>query len=319
MARGRKKATTVVDENQEMNMEEQTNMENQELVQQEEFQGATQEAVNTEVENNEASLITVDAEGKKIYHDMEGAEITCSAFCRMIFETQNLTKKQISDKYDIPYRTVYGACQNLTNDATGTRSRVPSTVKVNADGKVLVAGDEGHFLLDGEDIGTSVDMTAFSSVDRDTWVKEQFANGVERADIAKKLNVSHGVIYNITKDMGDKRGAVMITLEDGTSMKRVEYIRNLYENGQSRADIAKLLDIPYNVVYQATKEDKSVAEKLKAAIDAVAKFKEGVKDQEAFGNAITVLYAAEVVEAEKEEAEATAEQEASTEQEATQE
>lgn len=326
MARGRKKTTEVVEENKNVEVVtenqntgavnetavKETDMEeNKDLTQTTEFEGAeTPNTENTEnnenVENTESvdlnALITVGADGKKIYHDETGKEITCSAFCRAMFE-KNMTKKQIADKFDIPYRTVYGACQNLSNDAHGTRTRTASTIKVDEKNQPLVQDADGNFLLNGKKVEGAIDITKFTSVDRDEWIKQAYENGMERAEIAKILNVSHGCVYNVTKELGEKKNTIMIELEDGTSVKRVEYIRELYKAGQSRADIAKLLDIPYNIVYQATKEAKSAAEKLKAAIEAVAKFADSVVDTQAFANALTVLNSAQIKEEEEEKAE----------------
>ncbi len=51
----------------------------------------------------------------------------------------------------------------------------------------------------------------------------------------------------------------VITLPDGSTVKRIEYIQELYRNGVSRSEITKKLSdlagekIPYQIVFAATK------------------------------------------------------------------
>jgi len=64
-----------------------------------------------------------------------------------------------------------------------------------------------------------------------------------------------------------KREVAMVTLEDGTTMKRVDYIRKLYKEGMKKSEIAKKLDIPYQYVWQATRklDQAEQAEEVPAA------------------------------------------------------
>lgn len=51
-----------------------------------------------------------------------------------------------------------------------------------------------------------------------------------------------------------KRQVAMVTLDDGTTMKRTDYIRKLYREGMKPAEIAKKLEIRYQYVWQALRK-----------------------------------------------------------------
>jgi len=51
-----------------------------------------------------------------------------------------------------------------------------------------------------------------------------------------------------------KRQVAMVTLDDGTTMKRTDYIRKLFQEGMRPAEIAKKLDIRYQYVWQALRK-----------------------------------------------------------------
>ena len=51
-----------------------------------------------------------------------------------------------------------------------------------------------------------------------------------------------------------KRQVVMVTTDDGRTIKRAEYIRELFQSGMKMSEIAKKLGIPYQYVWQATRK-----------------------------------------------------------------
>lgn len=240
-----------------------------------------------------------EAADTRVWHDLEGNEVSKSAFIRDQFLKGNLSRKQISEQFEIPYRTVYGATVNMTNDAEpSTRGRgiVNSKIKVTGDNKVVIE-ENGKYLVNGEETDAAVVETmALTEVDRNTWIKDQVAAGVNRGDIAKYLGLSYGVIYGLTKEAEGTRSKHEVELEDGTKVSRSEYIRQQVAAGKSKADVAKELNVEYSVVWQATKEVKSLAEKFADAVAAVKKFAGDVVEATEFADAIATLEAVSIKE-----------------------
>lgn len=228
----------------------------------------------------------------RVWKDAEGNEVSKSAFIREQFLTFNLSRKQIAEQFDIPYRTVYGATVNMTNEAEpATRGRgvVNSKIQITGDNKVALKEGDKYF-LNGEEVEAAVALSmATSEVDRNTWIKEQVAAGVNRGDIAKYLGLSYGVIYGLTKEAEGTRSKHMVTLDDGTEVSRSEYIRQQVAAGKSKADVAKELNVEYSIVWQATKEQKTVAEKLADAIATLEKFQDNVVEATEFADVIATL------------------------------
>lgn len=228
----------------------------------------------------------------RVWLDSEGNEVSKSAFIREQFNKFNKSRKEISDEFDIPYRTVYGATVNMVNDAEpATRGRgvVNSKIEVTADGHVYTEV-EGVAHLDGEPAG-DVYIGETSTVDRNTWIKEQVAAGKDRGAVAKAVGLSYGVIYGLTKDAEGTRQKHEIELEDGTTISRSEYIRQQIAAGKSKAEVAKELGVEYSVVWQATKQAKTVEEKFADAIAALEKFASEVNEADAFADALVTLKA----------------------------
>lgn len=92
---------------------------------------------------------------------------------------------------------------------------------------------------------------------RAAYIRQEFMKGRTRSDIAKELGVPFSVVYAATANMDNGVNThgrtVMIELPDGTKMPRSEYIRQEFMKGRTRSDIAKELDVPYQIVYAATK------------------------------------------------------------------
>lgn len=241
------------------------------------------------MEPADASIAATPAE---VWYDAEGNEISKSAFIREQFVKGNKSRKQISDEYNIPYRTVYGATVNMENEAEpSTRGRGITNPKIHvlaADNAQVVLKEGDKFFLNGEENADAAGMEVVE-VDRNTWIKDQVAAGVNRGDIAKSLNLSYGVIYNLTKEENGGRSKHEVELEDGSVVSRSEYIRMLAASGMSKSEIAKKLDVEYSVVWQATKQVKSVAERVADAIEALRKFGEFAADEKKFAKAMAAL------------------------------
>jgi predicted DNA-binding protein YlxM (UPF0122 family) len=94
----------------------------------------------------------------------------------------------------------------------------------------------------------------------------------------------------------------MITLNDGTEVSRSEYIRMQFAAGVSRGDIAKELDVPYSVVWQATKTEKTDADRLEETIEALKTFADKVEQTELFGQVMSALSTITIKVEEPEEA-----------------
>lgn len=69
-----------------------------------------------------------------------------------------------------------------------------------------------------------------------------------------------------------KSRAIVLTLEDGTSEKRADYIRRRADEGATRSAIAKELtalqgkDVPYQIVFAATKGHAAYAKKAETVV-----------------------------------------------------
>lgn len=226
----------------------------------------------------------------EVFFDSEGKEVSKSAFIRDQFVKGNKSRKQISEEFNIPYRTVYGATVNMENEAEpSTRGRGVTNPKIEvlaADNTKVVIRDGEKILVNGEEVA---EVGETVEVDRNTFIKEQVAAGVNRGEIAKFLDLSYGVIYNLTKEGESGRTKHDVELEDGTIVSRSEYIRMLAASGVSKSDIAKQLNVEYSVVWQATKQVKSVAERVADAIETLKKFGEFALDAKKFEKAIVAV------------------------------
>ena len=224
-----------------------------------------------------------------------------------------MSRKEIADTYGFAYRVVYSATVNMTNEAEAAgrgRSSVNAVIKVTANNQYVNEVD-GKVFVDGELYeGAVEDLGELQNADRNEWIISKAQEGVSRGDIAKMLGMSYGVIYNITKDLEGTREKHEVTLEDGTVVSRSEYIRMLYAEGKSRGDIAKELDVPYTVVWQATKVVKSEQEKFADLVESLKGYADKVADPDTFAVILDDLSKVEFVEeTEEQPAEETATEE----------
>lgn len=272
---------------------------------------------------------------KKVWHDAAGNEISMSQFIREKFTVDNMSRKEIADTFKINYRTVYGATVNMENAAEPSsrgRGVVNPKILVTADNKVLtkvvtpaveaVPASEGveaveakpevvTYFLNNEEIKAGEDgqvvVPETVETDRNTWIKEQVAAGANRGDIAKALDLSYGVVYGLTKEEDGTRQKYEVEIDDPEKpgekkmIARSEYIRMRVAAGTSKSDVAKELGVEYSVVWQATKKDKSDADKLADAIATIEKFTDKMEDAEGFKAAVEAIKGFKIKEEKKEE------------------
>lgn len=236
---------------------------------------------------------------KETYTLADGSQGSRAAFIREKFQQDNMSRKEIADTYGFAYRVVYSATVNMTNEAEAAgrgRSSVNAVIKVTANNQYVNEVD-GKVYVDGEPYeGAIEDLGELQNADRNEWIIAKAQEGVSRGDIAKMLGMSYGVIYNITKELEGTREKHEVTLEDGTVVSRSEYIRMLYAGGKSRGDIAKELDVPYTVVWQATKVVKSEQEKFADLVESLKGYADKVADPDTFAVILDDLSKVELVE-----------------------
>ena len=278
-----------------------------------EFEGA--EALAAEQVATDAPETVKAPKERETYELADGSIGSRAAFIREKFVNENMSRKQIAEEFGFDYRVVYSATVNMHNEAEGGsrgRSAVNAVIKVNADNQMVevkeVDGAQVTF-VNGEASDVTYTEDDLMDKPRNEWIQEVVAAGMSRGDVAKILDVSYGVVYGLTKDAEGTRQTYTVTLEDGTEMPRAEYIRRQAAAGVSRGDIAKELGVPYSVVWQATKTEKTAQEKFEEAIKAVENFTGKTDNEEALADAIATLKAIQIPnkEAAEEAADAAAE------------
>lgn len=287
----------------------------------EEFTPETAEAEVTEVAADMEAEVPEVAEAveRKTYTLKDGSEGSRAAFIRELFLEDNLSRKEIAEKYEFDYRTVYSATVNMVNEAEPAgrgRAATNPIIKLTAEGEVVITGEDGNIYINGKLAEAMPAEDTLTEVKRNDWIKEQVAAGVSRGDIAKALDISYGVIYNLTKDSEGTRVKHMVTLDNGEQISRSAYIRQLFAEGKTRAEIAKELDVAYPVVWQATKTEKSDSEKYAELLEAIKAYGDKVDDEAAFLKAITALEGIDIKVSEEDAALASNEEETETETEA---
>lgn len=289
-----------------------------------EFPGAAglapeQEAVAAEGVSTEMPVVP-EAKEKETYELADGSIGSRAAFIREKFINENMSRKEIAETYGFPYRVVYSATVNMVNDAEATtrgRAATNATIKVNAENQLVEVKEiEGApvTFVNGEAVDKVYTDAELTDKSRNEWIKEQVDAGMSRGDVAKILDLSYGVVYGLTKEAEGTRTAHTIELEDGTTVSRAEYIRMKAAEGVSRGDIAKELGVPYSVVWQATKTEKTAQEKYEELIKSLEAFSDKMDDKDAFDSAVLVLKDLTVATAAQDEeadAEAAAQAEAS--------
>lgn len=254
-----------------------------------------QQDLPEQVERTEAAGVE-----RTTYELKDGTQGSRAAFIREKFLEDNMSRKEISEAYGFEYRVVYSATVNMTNEAeSGSRGRAVqnAVIQVTDDNALVVVTAEGQCFVNGEAVESAPET---HDKPRNEWIQEQVKAGMERSEIAKLLDISYGVVYNLTKDETNTRTKHMVTLEDGTEISRNDYIRQRFADGVERGDIAKELDVPYSVVWQATKVEKTAAEKFADVVASLKAFEDQVEDAEGLKTIVemleTVTFKAETTE-----------------------
>lgn len=271
-------------------------MSEEQFVQEEEFDG-------TAPSQEEAAAAARDT---RVWRLDDGTEVSMSEFIRERFVKDNMSRKEIAEKFNINYRTVYGATVNMVNDAEpARRGRATANHKINVtENGDVVTVIEG--VTHVNNVAVSDEEAAeleTTEVDRNEWIRQQVESGVSRGEVAKKLGLSYGVVYNVTKDIKGASQRHMIEYQ-GETMSRSEYIRRRFQEGVSKSEIAKELGVDYPVVWSALKTLKSETEKYQDALKRLEKFAEKMVDPETFNSLLDQMKALEVIEPENEKEEA---------------
>jgi DNA-binding CsgD family transcriptional regulator len=221
-----------------------------------------------------ADEAATEAKDVRVWTNAEGQEVSKSEFIREQFTKHNLGRKEISESFDINYRTVYGATVNMVNEAEpATRGRSASNQKiaVTTEGHVVTV-IEGTIHVDNIAVSDEEGAALVTSeVDRNTWIKEQVEAGKSRGDVANALGLSYGVVYSLTKEVEGASQRHEIEY-NGEVLSRSEYIRRRFAEGIAKAEIAKELGVDYPVVWSALKSLKSEADKFTDAVEKLSKF-----------------------------------------------
>lgn len=187
-----------------------------------------------------------------------------AAYIRQEF-AKDRSRKDIAEELGVSYNIVFSATANMFN------SHHPETGGRGGNRSVIVEWPKG-----------SGEMRQRSDV-----MKELFASGMSRADIAKEFDCPYATVYGATKDVANPNGAVhrgkiMIEHpETGEQIARVDYIRELWETGEyTRRQIADKIKCDYSVVWSATKEAKPESDEENTVEEVVEDTEEVVEDTE---------------------------------------
>ena len=107
---------------------------------------------------------------------------------------------------------------------------------------------------------------------RASQIRQLFDGGMSRAEIAKELGVRYQIVYQATKGAvnphhnGSTTGRNIMVTDSvtGEQMPRREFFRSEYAFGRTRLSLAKEFNVPYQTVYQATRDVVQVKEEEEA-------------------------------------------------------
>lgn len=187
-----------------------------------------EEVVETEVEQKAAFVLD------------NGEPTSRAGYIRQEFQ-KDRSRKEIAEELGVSYNIVFSATANMFNEAH------PEGAK---------GGGRGASAEDPRDGVTKP---------RKQIMAELYAEGWTRAEIAAHFKCPYGSVFSATKDVELPEGAkapgrggkVFITdPETGEQIARVDFIRQKFEEGLSRREIANLAGCDYSVVWMATKTEK---------------------------------------------------------------
>lgn len=154
------------------------------------------------------------------------------------------SRPEIAKELSMSYGAVYAATKSL---------EIPSARATSANVEVEVDGET-------------------RSMSRPDAIRELAKQGRTRPQIREQLGVSYAVVWAATKNMEvveARSNKVMVEMDDGRSVPRVDAIREYADKGLSRREIADKLDLDYSVVW-ATTRDHEAYKKEKTAEDEAA-------------------------------------------------
>lgn len=250
------------------------------------FLEANQNQEDTEMEELNQEVLTEEVVGTTEeaanYTLDDGTTCSRSAYIRQEFN-KDRSRQDIAKELGVKYYIVYSATANMFNAAHPENGGAGATGK----GSVLVAKVNAEFkFVDAE--GNVVETAEEAvSVPRADLMRELAAAGVERSKMKDYFEVPYATVYAATKDLFASEGTTrvrqtVIHPETGEEVKRADYIRELYAdgNGMDRRAIAKKLTemtgdlVDYSTVWAATKPKhaeetaEAVAEDASPAEDA---------------------------------------------------
>ena len=126
---------------------------------------------------------------------------------------------------------------------TNINNNIPTfSVEVNDKGRYTIVTEDGRKLS------------------RNEFIKELFLMDFSRKEIADVLECRYQIVYQATSLLennahngGSTGRTIIVETADGRKIPRAEYIRELFNNDMSRGDIARLLKVQHQIVFQATK------------------------------------------------------------------
>ena len=291
-------------EMENMNNEMEFNVEENNEV---EFNAETPEG---EVVKEDADKVVVDDKPK--FFDKEGKEMSMSAFAKMKFVEEGLSRKEISEEFGINYRTVYGATMNLDNGTSSSRGRsgsnetikyaviddVKKLVEEVKDEETQVVSYVTSEVVDKEIVETSLESLEGLEIiesTRNDFIKETVEGGeMTRADAATLFGIAYGTVHSLTKGATSASRSIYITVVDEKGeekqVKRIDYIRKRFDDllneDKSEAEARKVikdeLGVNYNIVYNATKKEKTIEEKYNDILKSLESYVEKVTNPEEF-------------------------------------
>src|SRR5690606_7018153 len=105
-------------------IKEESRKSEEQFVQEEEFDGAAPS-------QEEAAAVARDT---RVWRLDDGTEVSMSEFIRERFVKDNMSRREIAEKFNINYRTVYGATVNMVNDAEPAgRGRAAANHKIRSE------------------------------------------------------------------------------------------------------------------------------------------------------------------------------------------
>lgn len=236
------------------------------------------EQVNPEVvENTE-----VKAPVEKDFLLDDGSISSRSAYIRQEFK-KDRSRGDIAKELGVAYYIVYSATTNMFNAAhpeggSGVGSARGEMIAITETTREYVADRDAYA---GEE--------TLVNIPRSAYMRELVKGGMSRGEVAKLLDCPYATVYASTKDEeGGTTKATRVVLihpETGEEINRADYIRELFEAGMTRKEIAVHITkmtgdlCDYSTVWAATKPPKAEVEAVEA-VEATEEVEEVEEDTE---------------------------------------